>query len=82
MYLVNTTRSTSGFAHRRIENEEDMEFGNEFGNPTFKYSRQTNEEEEEDAVDAPFTIRDHKVWRSKIHLLDKWLKVIHSNKDT
>eukprot|EP00057_Strongylocentrotus_purpuratus_P026506 XP_011680980.1 PREDICTED: low-density lipoprotein receptor-related protein 1 isoform X3 [Strongylocentrotus purpuratus] len=57
IYLKRRQRSTSGFAHRRIESEEDMEFGN----PTFKYSRQVNEEEEgADGMDAPFTVRDHK----------------------
>ncbi|XP_063955134.1 low-density lipoprotein receptor-related protein 1-like [Lytechinus pictus] len=56
IYLKRRQRSTSGFAHRRIESEEDMEFGN----PTFKYSRQLNEEDEGEAMDAPFTLRDHK----------------------
>lgn len=59
LVMLYTSRSTSGFAHRRIESEEDMEFGN----PTFKYSRQVNEEEDggADGMDAPFTVRDHKV---------------------
>ncbi|XP_071495091.1 low-density lipoprotein receptor-related protein 1-like [Diadema antillarum] len=53
-------RLRNSFRHRRIEEEEE-EDDMEFGNPTFKYSRQLNQEEDEgDQMEGPFTIRDHK----------------------
>lgn len=58
IYFKRKQRSAGAFGHRRIETEED---DMEFGNPTFKYSRQVNDEDEEGAaMDAPFTIRDQK----------------------